>query len=372
MTKTKVIKVDSYFPREDYLKEAAEVLARGGLVIIPTETVYGVAANMSDKKAARRLYEIKNRPQNKPFSLHIDNKDSVEGIAKDIPISAYKLIDKFWPGPLTLVLKSKTDKTIAMRMPDNEIALRIISLAEVPIVCPSANLSGRPAPKNIEEALKDLDGLVDLAVDAGPAKLGIESSVVDLSSRSIEILREGGIKKEDILKTAETKIILFVCTGNSCRSVMANGLLQKKLKEQRRLDIEVLSAGIMMAAGLGASFETQELLKAEGIDVSRHRSQRVRPSLLKKADLILVMERLHEERILQLAPEVKNRLFLLKEFANPVRNYGILDKEKNISNGDKIRDNNLDIKDPVGGSLEFYREIFQMIKEAIEKVAEII
>jgi len=353
MSPAKIVKVDPDFPEEKYLQEAADILAAGGLVIIPTETVYGIATNISDKKAAERLYAIKGRPGDKPFSLHIDNKDSVEGIAKDIPVTAYKLMDKFWPGPLTLVLKSKTDKTIGMRMPDDKIALRVIGLAEIPIVCPSANLSGRPAPKNFTEAIKDMQDLVDLAIDAGPTKLGIESSVVDLSNADIRFLREGALKKEDILAVANKKIVLFICTGNSCRSVMAKGLLEKRLKEKKRADVEVLSAGLMLTGGMPASFETQELLKGEGIDVSAHRSQRVTAAMIKKADLILVMEKLQEERILQTAPEAKNRVFLLKEFA-------------------KIKDNNLDIADPIGRPKDFYEQIFGMIKDSIERAGEII
>jgi len=353
MISTKIVKIDPLNPREDYLKEAAAILAKGGLVIMPTETVYGIAANMLNPDTIERLSAIKQRPKDKPFSLHIAEKLKVEDFARHIPVSAYRLMDRFWPGPLTLILKSVREGTIGLRMPDNEIALKIIDYARVPVVCPSANISGKEAPVDFKEAIKDLNGQVDFAIDAGSTALKMESSVVDLTVNPPQILREGALKKEAIEYELKKKTVLFVCTGNSCRSVMAEGLLKRRLKEKGRDEVEVLSAGIMMAGGLSATEETRELLKREGIDVSGHRSQRLTREMIKKSDLILAMERLHEEGILSLAPEVKNRVFLLKEFA-------------------KIDDDNLNIHDPIGRSVEFYARTFAVIQEAVERIAAII
>ncbi|MBC8436290.1 MAG: threonylcarbamoyl-AMP synthase, partial [Candidatus Omnitrophica bacterium] len=253
MSPAKIVKSDAVNPQPELIKEAAAILRAGGLVIIPTDTVYGVAADASDQKAIDKLYQIKNRPKDKPFALLIAEKDKIEELGTDIPISAYKLIDKFWPGPLTIIVQSKKGGKIGLRMPDNQVALKIIAEAGVPLACPSANLSGKAAPANFTEAVRDLKDVVELAIDSGPVKMGLESSVVDLTLTPPEVLREKALKKEEIENTIKNASILFICTGNSCRSVIAMALLEKLLREKNRSAVEVLSAGIMMLGGFVAS-----------------------------------------------------------------------------------------------------------------------
>lgn len=353
MINTEVIKLDPDNPDRGKIQKAAVILRKGGLVAFPTETVYGLAANLSNKKSMDRLMEVKNRPQEKLFTVHIADKDKIEEFAMDVPIEAYKLIDKFWPGPLTLVFKSKknNNQTVGMRMPSNRIALDLINVTAVPIVAPSANISGDKPATTVEEVLSGFDGKIDMALDGGKTSLGISSTVVDVTLSRPEIKREGAIKKEDIENVLRTKNIVFVCTGNSCRSVMAMELLKKKMA--KRQDVNITAAGLAVLPGMGASFETRKLLEQEGIDVSKHRARQFTAEIAKRADLILVMQKVHEQRILRDYPFVKNRLYLLKEFA-------------------KIDDGDLEIYDPIGKSEEYYKLIFEVIKQAVDRVSQLI
>ena len=353
MPSTRIIKIDPKSPQPDRIAECAKVIQNGGLVIFPTETVYGIAANFSDKGAIEKLNKIKNRPKNKNFSLHIARKEVIEEFASDISVLTYKLIDKLWPGPLTIVLKGRESATVGFRMPDNRIALELIAQAHVPIVAPSANLSDNPAPKKFQDAIKDFDGLVDLAIDGGDCRIGLESTVVDLIGSSFKILREGAIKKDQLEKVASKKTVLFVCTGNTCRSVIAKYLLEKALKDKGREDVEVFSVGMSAFDGTPASSSALALLKEFNIDASPHRAKEASDSILKMADLILVMEHSHESEIIKRLPALKNRVYLLKDFA-------------------RIKDSKIDIPDPVGSSEGFFRDVFFTIKGAVEKIVQII
>ena len=270
-----------------------------------------------------------------------------------LPVAAYKLMHAFWPGPLTLVVRAKEQGTIAVRMPDHEVCRRVIELAGVPVVCPSSNISGRPAPVDCIQALADLDGLVDCALDAGQTLLKKESTIVDLSQEPWKMLREGALPERDIASVANSKMVLFVCTGNSCRSVMAERMMRKMLDDKGRRDVETVSAGTMSMGGMEASAPAQAVLRSEGADASEHRSQAVTKEMLTRADMVVVMEKKHEGYILTMAPQVKNRLFLLKEFA-------------------KINDDSLDLADPIGRDFEFYQSTFAVIKEALRKITEIV
>jgi L-threonylcarbamoyladenylate synthase len=200
---TQVLKADS---REN-IKLAASLIRRGEIVAFPTETVYGLGADATNKMAVAKVFAVKGRPASDPLIVHIASVSMLERIVKEIPNTAWLLADAFWPGPLTLVLARQEGipdvvtaglPTVAVRIPRNEVALALITEARVPIAAPSANSFGRPSPTCAEHVMEDLGGKIALVLDGGPAQVGIESTVLDLNSSPPAILRPGGVSKESL------------------------------------------------------------------------------------------------------------------------------------------------------------------------------
>ncbi|MDY0235752.1 MAG: L-threonylcarbamoyladenylate synthase [Gudongella sp.] len=198
------------------IKQAAEDIKAGKLVAFPTETVYGLGADGLNKEAVEKIYLAKGRPSDNPIILHVDSIAMLERLVKEIPKEAYILINRFWPGPLTLVLK-KSDivpdiitaglDSVAIRMPSNPIALALIKESNTPIAAPSANTSGRPSPTRAEHVIEDMDGRISFIIDGGETGVGLESSVIDLTERIPMILRPGGITIEQIKEELPNVVI---------------------------------------------------------------------------------------------------------------------------------------------------------------------
>lgn len=192
---------------ENELLEAAQILKDGGLVAIPTETVYGLAANAYNGEAVSRVFEAKGRPTDNPMIVHISSIEEIYPLVTDFPENARKLADAFWPGPLTMILP-KSDlvprevaprlETVAVRMPSHPIARKIIELAGVPLAAPSANSSGSPSPTTAQHVLHDLDGKINAVVDGGECDVGIESTVITLATNPPRLLRPGGITVDQL------------------------------------------------------------------------------------------------------------------------------------------------------------------------------
>lgn len=174
----------------ELIKQAAQIIKKGGLVGFPTETVYGIAADPSNRRAVARLNKLKKRPKGKPYSLHIAYKKDIYKLIPQITPLAKKIIRNYMPGPVTLLLKDKTGKKIGFRMPDNKIALGLIRAVGRPVIAPSANISGYPSPTKAEEVC----GGLDLVLDGGPTKHNKDSTIIDLTISPPKIVRAGCVK----------------------------------------------------------------------------------------------------------------------------------------------------------------------------------
>jgi L-threonylcarbamoyladenylate synthase len=209
--KTQYWKVDAGRPDSEIISRAGLILRRGGLVAFPTETVYGLGANALDGGAVRRIFAAKGRPLDNPLIVHLDSGDYVDDVAAGISPLAEALMQKFWPGPLTLVLPGAGAlpvevtaglDTVAVRVPDHAVALSLIRAAGVPVAAPSANTSGRPSPTTAGHVIFDLDGKIDAVLDGGPAGVGVESTVLDVTGKIPVILRPGGVTPEQVKAVA--------------------------------------------------------------------------------------------------------------------------------------------------------------------------
>lgn len=211
--KTKVGIINNINDDENKIKEAAEIIKNGGIVAFPTETVYGLGADALNEQAVKKIFRAKGRPQDNPLIIHVASKN-LEAYAQEIPKVAIELIDRFWPGPLTIILKKKDIvpsvtsanlDSIGIRMPSNKIAKKLIELSNTTIAAPSANISGRPSPTDVERCIEDLDGKVDYILGGEHSEVGVESTIVDCTVDPPMVLRPGGITLE-MLKEVDSRI----------------------------------------------------------------------------------------------------------------------------------------------------------------------
>lgn len=204
---TKRLVVNAEAPEEHLIIEAADALRRRELVAFPTETVYGLGGNGLDVSSARMIYDVKGRPTDNPLILHVADEARAMTLVRETPAITRELMRLFWPGPLTLVMKkarhvpdavSGGTDTVAVRMPDHPVALELLRAVDFPLAAPSANLSGKPSPTTADHVLEDLEGKIYAVLDGGPTRIGLESTVLDLSGERPAILRPGGIGYESL------------------------------------------------------------------------------------------------------------------------------------------------------------------------------
>lgn len=208
---TEIVKIDRKNFNRQELKRAGELIRAGALVAFPTETVYGLGGNALDERAVKKIYAAKGRPSDNPLIVHIAELEALGELAVNVPEIAYRLAGRFWPGPMTIILKKSSIvpdatsgglPTVSVRMPSDPIARALIAESERYIAAPSANLSGRPSPTTAEHVIEDLSGRIEMILDGGMCDIGLESSIIDLSGDVPMILRPGYITKEDFEEIA--------------------------------------------------------------------------------------------------------------------------------------------------------------------------
>ena len=364
---TKVLKLDTARIDSAKIDEAAALIDSGGLVAFPTETVYGIACRVKNDSLAR-LNALKGRTAGKYYTLHISQKSDVKNYIPTIGLRAQKLIQNAWPGPLTIVFEFEQedldkqqkklerevfenlykDNTIGIRCPDNAIAAMLLRQTNNPVVAPSANITDKPPAVDADQVLEQLSGRIGLLLDAGPCKYGMSSTVVKIGKRDMVVLRPGVYSKPELEALSQVKF-LFVCTGNTCRSPMAEGIFRKYLAEKLQCNVDEIdkmgyiinSAGIIGSVGYPASTEAVAACAAKGVDIKAHRNKGLSRELIEESDIIFVMEQIHGDRVIALAPTAANRCLLLASKTG--------------------------IPDPIGQPQESYNNCAKLIERAVQK-----
>jgi len=363
---TKIINFGNIDGYDSALVEAARALREGALVVFPTETVYGVGANAADPQAVARLREAKGRADPQPFTVHLARRQDARRYVNSPSPVVRRLIRRAWPGPLTLVCEVSEpeqtevagdcpaeqlgeifrDGTVGLRCPDHAAATALLGKAAVPVVASSANRSGNPPPFEVGEALRDLEASVAYAIDAGPTRLARASTVVEVRGNEWSIRRAGALDERTIRRLARSEV-LFVCTGNSCRSPMAEYLFRQMLADRKGCAVgdlagqgyAVSSCGSLGLEGGAASTGSSEEMSRRGLDLSAHRSQPLSVEVIQQAERVYVMTPEHRRAVLDLVPAAVSKVEQLDP-DNPV-------------------------PDPIGGGPQEYRRCAEQIERAV-------
>jgi len=362
-----VIDLNSADDKRDIVHRAVQALAEGKLVVFPTETVYGVAASALSEEAVSRLMEIKGRQPGHALTLAIKSADDALDFVPSLSPVAQRLARRCWPGPVTLVLDDdhpdsvvkrlppavreaiSPEGTVGLRVPAHGVILSVLRLSVGPLALTSANRSGQPDTTTAQEAAEALGEDVELILDDGKSRYAQSSSVVRVTNDNIELLREG-VLDEQTLRELSGFMVLFVCTGNTCRSPMAEMLMKRRMADKLNCKVEELedrgfvvqSAGIAAMTGGLSSPEAVQVMSDQGLDLSSHQSQPLTDRLARYADIIFTMTAGHRDAIVAQWPDVAPRTKLICHDGS-------------------------DVSDPIGGPPDLYRGCAEQIDSQLER-----
>lgn len=336
---TEIFKMSESSIDEAALSKASKSVDSGALAAFPTETVYGIACRANDESIAK-LNILKGRGKDKFYTLVIPDAEKCSDFVVNLDLRARKLMNNFWPGPLTIVFEMSDEdiavvserldeeivrnlyknNSIGIRCPDNAISRALLSKCVWPVVAPSANKTDSRPAVNAGQVIEEFSGQLEIIIDGGECKLQKPSTVVKIGSNGIEILRAGAIEKVEIIRSSTANIV-FVCSGNSCRSPMAEGIMKKKLSEKLKCNVDellekgykVTSAGTMGINGAPATVEAVNACMDMGCDISGHVSTGLTSDIVAESDYIFVMSNSHYRQVLGLCPEAVTKCFLLWE-----------------------------------------------------------
>ncbi len=317
--RTRVVRIDAAAGPWPDLAELGATVRDGGLVAIPTETVYGIAVNLRDEAAVRRLAQARGRADDGPATVHLADADDLVQHVREVPVAARRLAARLWPGPLTLVLSDRHGRPTGFRVPDLAPTRELLRLAGCRVGAVPAHPSGAPPALDAERVLEHFDGVLDAVLDAGACRHGAESTVVRVGPEGdVDVLRAGVVPVAEI-REAAARTLLFVCSANRCRSPLAAALATKLLARRCGVNewelagagYRVESAGTACLHGSPPTPEAESVAAERGMDISSHRARPLTPSLVELADEIYVMTRAQRDSILEFAPEARDRVRLL-------------------------------------------------------------
>ncbi len=294
----------------DVVARAAELLKSGQVIAVPTETVYGLAADSANPEAIARLRALKTRDADKPFSIAVADPERALARLAAVTPAARRLAKRYWPGPLTLVADDVRGGSIGLRVPGHELTRDILRAADVEAALPSANPAGETPANDADAVHAWFGGRIAAIVDGGEAAIGEPSTVVLATPERIAVLRRGFLTEQDVFRTAVRRI-LFVCSGNTCRSPMAaaafrDGMARRFGVTPDRLPVlgyEVGSAGVAAGPGIPASEGAVRAMASRGIDIRSHRSRTLTRPMIDEQDLILCLTGAHYAAVAGVAAE---------------------------------------------------------------------